>query len=62
MTLNSSPQPNEPGLTSRDREHIDRLLRAGHLATAAKLYRSAWQCSEIEAMRNVKAMLQDLQG
>jgi hypothetical protein len=45
----TSQQPPRPTLTRFDGECIERLLKAGHLATAAKLYRFACRCSMKEA-------------
>jgi hypothetical protein len=50
MTQNlGSHPPSRPGLTRFDDECIERLVKAGHLATAAKLYRFACHCSAKEA-------------
>jgi hypothetical protein len=43
-------------LTRLDRENIDRLLKAGHLATAVKLYRFACRCSSAEAERAISEL------
>jgi len=55
--MNSNyPKPNEPGLTRLDCEHLERLLKAGHLKTAAKLYRFSCRCSPEEAKLQIDAL------
>jgi hypothetical protein len=48
------PQSEPPGLTQFDRECIERLLKAGHVATAVKFYRLAYLCSVKEAEQAIK--------
>jgi hypothetical protein len=50
------PKPNEPGLSRLDCEHLERLLKAGHLEIAAKLYRSACRCSAKQAKLEIEAL------
>lgn len=52
----SEPKPNEPGLNYLDRLHLERLLKAGQVATAVKLYRSACRCSIEEAELAVESL------
>jgi hypothetical protein len=54
MTTNQSlPAPGSAALTRLDRENIERLLKAGHFATAAKIYRFACRCTAAEAERAI---------
>jgi len=48
-----TPQSRPPGLSQFDRECIERLLKAGHVTTAVKLYRFACNCSTDEAERAI---------
>ena len=46
-----------PGLTELDRECIQRLIKAGLLDTATKIYRFACECSALEAKMAIERMV-----
>lgn len=48
--------PDQPALTPFDRTCLERLLKAGHTATAAKLYRAICRCSVEEAEQQINEM------
>lgn len=55
-------KPDQPGLTQFDHVCMDRLLQAGHLDTAIKLYRAACRCSTAEAELKIKELSKSLKA